>query len=56
MAEKKNEPKKEEPITSSSARPSRLYRSETNRIIAGVCGGIGEYFNIDTTIIRIIFV
>ncbi|MBI2022287.1 PspC domain-containing protein [Candidatus Daviesbacteria bacterium] len=34
----------------------RLYRSETNRIIAGVCGGLGEYFNIDPTIIRIIFV
>lgn len=35
---------------------NRLYRSETNRIIAGVCGGLGEYFKIDPTIIRIIFV
>lgn len=35
---------------------SRLYRSETNRVIAGVCGGLGEYFNIDPTIIRILFV
>lgn len=34
----------------------RLYRSETNRVIAGVCGGLGEYFNIDPTIIRIIFI
>lgn len=33
-----------------------LYRSETNKIIAGVCGGLGEYFNIDPTIIRIIFI
>jgi len=34
--------------------PKRLYRSRTNRWIAGVCGGIGEYFNIDPTIIRIL--
>ena len=32
----------------------RLYRSRANRIIAGVCGGIGEYFNVDPTIVRII--
>ncbi|MCL2402287.1 MAG: PspC domain-containing protein [Oscillospiraceae bacterium] len=32
----------------------RLYRSRTNRIIAGVCGGFGEYFNIDPVIIRIL--
>ena len=34
----------------------RLLRSRTNRIIAGVCGGIGEYLNIDPTIIRILAV
>lgn len=34
----------------------RLYRSETNRMLAGVLGGIGEYFNIDATIVRLIFV
>lgn len=33
-----------------------LYRSETNKIIAGVAGGLGEYFNIDPTIIRILFI
>lgn len=33
-----------------------LYRSETNKVIAGVAGGLGEYFNIDPTIIRILFV
>lgn len=33
----------------------KLYRSETNRRIAGVCGGIGEYFNVDPTIVRIVF-
>lgn len=35
--------------------PSRLYRSETDRVIAGVCGGLGEFFQIDSTIIRLIF-
>ncbi|HOJ76882.1 MAG TPA: PspC domain-containing protein [Bacillota bacterium] len=34
----------------------RLFRSRQNAIIGGVCGGIGEYFNIDPTIIRILFV
>jgi phage shock protein C len=34
----------------------KLYRSKTNKVIAGVCGGIAEYFTIDPTIIRIIFV
>ena len=31
-----------------------LYRSRSNRVIAGVCGGLGEYFNIDPVIIRIL--
>jgi phage shock protein C len=34
----------------------RLYRSESDRIIAGVCGGLGEYFNVDPVIFRVIFV
>ena len=34
--------------------PRRLYRSSSNKIIAGVCGGIGEYFNIDPVIVRIL--
>ncbi|HEY82405.1 MAG TPA: PspC domain-containing protein [Dehalococcoidia bacterium] len=33
----------------------RLYRSRTDRMIWGVCGGLAEYFDIDPTIIRIIF-
>lgn len=33
----------------------RLYRSRDHRIIAGVCGGIAEYFEIDPTITRILF-
>ena len=31
----------------------KLYRSGSSCVIAGVCGGIGEYFNIDPNIIRI---
>lgn len=34
----------------------KLYRSRTSRYLAGVCGGIGEYFGIDPNIIRIIAV
>ena len=34
----------------------RLYRSRTDTKIAGVCGGLAEYFNIDPTIVRLIFV
>lgn len=30
----------------------KLYRSEKNRILAGVLGGLGEYFNVDPTILR----
>lgn len=34
----------------------RLYKSTTNRVLCGVCGGIGEYFNVDPTIIRLLFI
>ena len=34
----------------------RLYRSRTDRMIAGVCGGLGEYFGIDPTLVRLLFV
>lgn len=34
----------------------RLKRSDTDRVIAGIAGGLGEYFNIDSTVIRLIFV
>jgi len=32
-----------------------LYRSRKNRKIAGVCGGLGEYFNVDPTLVRLAF-
>ena len=31
----------------------RLYRSESNRMLCGVCAGIAEYFNLDPTLIRL---
>lgn len=34
----------------------KLVRSKTNRTICGVCGGIGEYLNVDPTLIRLIWV
>lgn len=34
----------------------KLYRSDVNKVIAGVCGGLGEYFNIDPVIVRLAFV
>lgn len=34
----------------------RLYRSRENKMLCGVCGGIGEYFNVDATLIRLLFV
>jgi phage shock protein C len=33
----------------------RLYRSETNKVIAGVAGGLGEYFDIDPVVVRVLF-
>jgi phage shock protein C len=34
----------------------RLYRSRHDRMIAGVCGGLAEYFEIDPSIVRLLFV
>jgi phage shock protein C len=34
----------------------KLYRSRENKILAGVCGGIGEYFEIDPVIIRLLWI
>ena len=39
-----------------SSEVKRLYRSRKDRMLAGVCGGIGEYFNLDPTLIRLVFV
>jgi len=34
----------------------KLYRSRTDRMISGVCGGLGKYLGIDPTLIRLVFV
>jgi phage shock protein C len=34
----------------------RLYRSNTNKVIGGVCGGLGDYFEVDPVLVRIIAV
>jgi phage shock protein C len=34
----------------------RLYRSRTERMLGGVCGGMGVYFTVDPTLIRVVFV
>lgn len=36
--------------------PKRLYRSRIDRRIAGVCGGIAQYINLDVTIVRLLWV
>ncbi|MCD8152149.1 MAG: PspC domain-containing protein [Clostridiales bacterium] len=33
----------------------RLYKSEENRVICGVCGGLADFFGIDPTIVRLIW-
>lgn len=34
----------------------KLYRSDENKVLLGICGGIGEYFDVDPVIIRVILV
>lgn len=33
----------------------KLYRSNTDKMIAGVCGGLANYFGVDSTLIRLVF-
>jgi phage shock protein C len=39
-----------------SVAPRQLTRSETDRRIAGVCGGLAEYFDVDPVLVRVAFV
>lgn len=34
----------------------KIYRSRTDRVLAGICGGLGEYFKLDPVIFRILFI
>lgn len=36
--------------------PKRLYRSNKDRLLGGVCGGLAEYLNIDPTVVRLLAV
>ena len=38
------------------AQTRKLYRSRTDRKLAGVCGGLAQYFNLDATLMRVLFV
>lgn len=53
MPIKKKKIHTEEPKEKSS---TILYRSETNKVLGGVCGGLGEVFRIDPVLVRILFV
>ncbi|MBF8263214.1 MAG: hypothetical protein HW387_879 [Parachlamydiales bacterium] len=35
---------------------NKLYRSRFDRVMAGVCGGVASYFEIDSTVVRLLFV
>jgi len=41
---------------SAMAQTRRLYRSRTDCKLAGVCGGLAQYFNTDVTLLRVLFV
>ncbi|MDQ3014978.1 MAG: PspC domain-containing protein [bacterium] len=36
--------------------PKKLYRSRTHKVFAGICGGMADYFSMDVTIIRLLWV
>jgi len=38
------------------SRSRKLYRRADDRVLAGVCGGLADYFDIDTTLIRVLWV
>ena len=33
-----------------------LHRSKNKRIFAGICGGLGDYFSVDPTLVRVLFI
>lgn len=46
----------EQAYTNMGARGGRFYRDENNKVVAGVCAGIANYFGIDPLVVRILFV
>ncbi|RJP23943.1 MAG: PspC domain-containing protein [Candidatus Omnitrophota bacterium] len=45
-----------EPKSKTKFSQKRMYRAEDDKMLAGVCGGLSDYFNVDSNIIRVIFV
>ncbi len=39
-----------------SGKVRKFYRSKSNKMLAGVCGGLGEYFGVDPLLFRLLFV
>lgn len=35
------------------SKTKKLYRSKNDKVFAGICGGLGEYFEVDSTILRL---
>ncbi|MBN2228742.1 MAG: PspC domain-containing protein [Candidatus Thorarchaeota archaeon] len=44
------------PFASGPGGENRVYRSRTNKVLFGVCGGLGNYLNVDPTLIRLIWI
>jgi phage shock protein C len=51
-----NHSRKEKQELKMSNQYKKLNRSRENRMLGGVCGGLGEYFDIDPTLVRVLFV
>jgi len=43
-------------MSTSPSTPRRLYRSRSDRMIGGVCGGLAAYFDVDPTLVRVLAV
>jgi phage shock protein C len=37
------------------SQPKKLYRSSTNKVFAGICGGLGKYLGVDPVVLRLIW-
>lgn len=47
---------KKETEKPSQGTAKKLYKSKSNKMLGGVCGGISEYLDIDSTIVRLVFI
>jgi phage shock protein PspC (stress-responsive transcriptional regulator) len=56
MATEKEGQEKKKPRSKERSQVVKLYRSETDRVLGGVSGGLADFFDVDSTLVRIIFV